>query len=349
MQRILKYIVAGVIVVFILAFMTTYSVYYYDSAVVTTFGRAGAGSVRTEPGLYVRWPYPIQSVVRYDTRNRLVESRPETVATLDNKNLVLTTYMSWRVKDPLRFYQAFGANGPRSSDHVFRAEEILRGQLRAASSVVGGYRLGDLLSTDQRGTKLIEIEQKMLASLSAGGEGAAGSGVIDGSGIEVTSLGIALVRVPANVSQAIFESMKATRERLSSEALSRGESQGRTLETQATADAESIMAFAEQRASSIRAQGDREAVPYLQQQASNPELAVFLETVRFMSENLFSKQTTLVLPFSTPGFGLLRPGVAEALGRGEIPPLIDDAAFTAPLRPADRTGGGAAQGRGGDR
>lgn len=346
MQRILKYIVAGVIVVFILAFMTTYSVYYYDSAVVTTFGRAGAGSVRAEPGLYMRWPYPIQSVVRYDTRNRLVESRPETVATLDNKNLVLTTYMSWRVKDPLKFYQAFGANGPRSSDHVFRAEEILRGQLRAASSVVGGYRLGDLLSTDERGTKLIEIEQKMLASLSAGGGsggGGGGAGVIDGSGIEVTSLGIALVRVPANVSQAIFESMKATRERLSSEALNRGESQGRTLETQAESDAESIMAFAAQRAASIRAQGDKEAVPFLQRQASHPELAVFLENVRFMSENLFSKQTTLVVPFSTPGFGLLRPGVAEALGRGQVPPLSDDGVL------GGRPGGAGGQSRGGDR
>ena len=71
MQAFLRFLITGLIILAILGFMTMYTVRFTETAVVTTFGKAGPESVITEPGLRLKMPYPIQSVTRYDVRARL--------------------------------------------------------------------------------------------------------------------------------------------------------------------------------------------------------------------------------------------------------------------------------------
>ena len=56
MQNLLRILVAAVIVLSIIAFMTTYTVRFTEQAVVTTFGKADESAVRSEPGLGFKWP-----------------------------------------------------------------------------------------------------------------------------------------------------------------------------------------------------------------------------------------------------------------------------------------------------
>lgn len=325
MKSSLRYIVSAIIVLSIIAFMTTYSVRFTETAVVTTFGKAGEDSVRKNAGLGFKWPAPIQSVTKYDTRPRLVETKPETSNTKDERQLVMQTFMTWRVTDPLKFYQRYSGDSSRPEDHYARAEETLRAQLRAAMGQTSTFKLGDLLSTTDAGSKLGELEATMLEKLRADAKNS-------DAGIEVLSVGVNSIELPQATTKQVFDRMKQTRDTLAAEALNQGQALAESIKAQADSDARKILAFAEKRATAIRSQGDQEAAQFYEMQNTSPELAVFLQQLDFLKRSYSKKGTTLILPMNTPGFNLLSPGAAEKLQSGKIPGAADKPGET---RPAD--------------
>ena len=78
MQKLLRPLLALLFVAAVIAFAFSYTVRFTESAVVTTFGRAGEDAVVSEPGLKFKWPYPIQSVTKYDSRLRVLQTRSQT-------------------------------------------------------------------------------------------------------------------------------------------------------------------------------------------------------------------------------------------------------------------------------
>jgi membrane protease subunit HflC len=323
-QAILRYVVAGVILLAIVAFMTTFTVRFTETAVVTTFGRADEQSVIKEPGLRFRLPYPIQSVTKYDSRVRYLESRPETRQTADDRQVILTAFLTYRVADPLKFYQLFSDAGARAETHYRRAEEILGGKLRGAMGRVSNFKLRDLFSAEGE-SRLPELERQILSQLAAKEDG---SPSLAEYGIEAVAVGVSSVKLPQETSKAVFERMQQTRERIAQEAFSRGTAEASRIRSEAESDAQKILAFAERRAKAIRGQGDKEAAEYIAKQSANPELAVFLKNLEFMREAL-SKRTTLVLPTNFAGMSLFTPAAGEQLRSGKIPVIDADPASSA--------------------
>ncbi len=320
MQRGFRIVIAAIVVLAILAFMTTYTVRFTETAVVTTFGRADESSVVTEPGLGIKWPYPIQSVITYDTRQRFTETKSETLATADNRQVILQTYLVWRVKDPLAFFRSYGIGGAREIDHVRQAEDTLRAKLRSALAETSRYKLTDLLNAGQTGSKLGELEDRILATLNSGGA----SGALEASGVTAVSIGIESMELPQSVTEAVFKSMQATQEKLAGVEGKRGETEAATIRNKANGDAQRILAFADKEAQVINGQGQKESAVYLAMQKEDPRLAVFLQQLRFLREAT-SVRTTLVLPLSMAGFQLLNPQVQAQLSNGTIPPLSNEA------------------------
>lgn len=348
MQKVLKYAMAGLVVLGVLLFITTYTVRYNESAVVMLFGRADEGSVKSEPGLYFRLPYPIQSVVKYDRRVQFVETVPETRQTADNRQVIVQAYMTWRVKDPLKFLRRYGEGpaGPDSVSHFNRAREALRGSLRAALAEVSRYRMSDLLSTSVEGSRLPQLEADILAFLR--GEGAAAGSqladLLEQSGVEPLTVGIAGLKLPESVSKTVIERVKATREAIAAEALNRGKSIAETTKARAEADANKILAFVEAQSAIIRARGDAEAAPFYERQRAivdgraDSTLAVFLKMIEALREG-YGQRTTVVMPLSAPGMGVFRLDVMKELEQGRIPAFMPSGTWDQP-----RGGPGAAPG-----
>jgi membrane protease subunit HflC len=319
----LIYFLTAVFLIALLAFTITYTVRFTETAVVTTFGKADDHDVRKEPGLFVKWPYPIQSVTTYDKRVRVMTTKLEQVATADNRQVVVETFCTWRVKDPLSFFRKWSNAGQRAEDHYRKAEDALRASLRAAGGLVSQYRMDELFSATKGGSKLPELEAKMLAvfrnpTVSGGADQA--NATLDDYGIEAVDVGITRVVLTEEVTKAVFERMIKSRERVAKETESQGQSQAAAIRTRADTDAERIKQFADRLAQNIRSQGDKEAVPWLEQMKGNPELAVFESNMDFIRE-VYSKRTTLVLPSSMPGIQLLMPDALDKVKAGTIPPL----------------------------
>ena len=321
-RRLVILLIAAVFVLALVLYMVAYTVRFTEKAVVTTFGRA-ADAEPVDPGLHFKWPYPIQRVMTYDTRVRVFQTRQETQQTLDNRQLVVQAFCTWRVKDPLQFFRRFSNSGERPIDHFREAEQSLDSSMRTAMSAVSSYRIDQLFTIGGAESMLPDLEQRILESMKAAVEGSAtgeGSGGAGGGafGVEIVSVGIARVQLPQDATEAVFTRITSTQDRLAQEIQSRGAAESQAITSRAQSNADQIRAFAERRADQIRSLGEIESAPFLAQMAQEPELAVFVQQMEFIADMLATR-VTLIFPTSMPGFGPLEPTYLDGVAPGEVP------------------------------
>ena len=314
MKKLLPVSLTVIFLLALLSFTVTFSVRFTEAAVVTTFGKAGKIPIE-KPGLRFKWPYPIQTVTKYDTRMRLLQSRAEAQQTKDDRQIIVEAFLMWRVSDPIKFFQRFSNAGARSEDHYEAAERTLKALLAGAMAETGKYALSDLFTPVQGGSKLAGLESQILETLEKPDE--AGKSISD-YGIEATTVGIHRVRLAEQTTTAVNDRIAANRDRLAKEIESAGDAEAEAIKSKAEADRQRILAFAERRAQLIRAEGDIAAAEFVGQMNTHPDLAVFLKNLDFMSK-AFSPRTTVILSTEVPGLNLLDPDALNTLGADGLP------------------------------
>jgi membrane protease subunit HflC len=228
----------------LLSHMFLYQVRYDQVAVRTTFDKADAASIQEDPGLKWRWPWPINKVTLYPRRLQLLEDKIEELQTADGKSVIVRTYLTWRIVDPLKFYVTL--------KEPAEAAKQLSSSLREVRGLISNHRFDELVNLDRSKLKLGQIEADAAQMLDAALAQA-------DYGIRVESVGIHKIILPESTTSKVFETMIASRERLAENALQEGQAQASAIRSEAESARERILAFAERRAQAIRAQGDREA------------------------------------------------------------------------------------------
>lgn len=300
MNRIGIYIIAVLFALVILLFTCTFKVRFNEQAIVTTFGNAGDNSNVTSAGLHFKWPYPIQAVRKFDTRTRVLETRIENVVTKDHQLVTVQLFLTWNIEDVLKYY--------KSSENDRKAAERLTDRLRSNLGVFSSYNFGELLTQTSGDTKMSEVEQRMLDLLASPTDGSDGAFTY---GVRPQTLGITRFILPEDTTTAVFDRMKQTRQRLAAGVRSSGGAEAERIKTEAMTTALKIQQFAERRAASIRAIGEREAATYIGRQASlDEEFAIFLNQLSAMEE-MVKEGTTFVFPAVYPFQLLIQPPGAD--------------------------------------
>lgn len=271
----------------LLSYMFLYQVRYDQVAVRTTFDKADAGSVQDTPGLKWRLPWPIHKVTHYSKRLQLLEDKIEELQTADGKSVIVRTYLTWRIENPLDFYVTL--------KDPSEAARQLASRLREIRGIISRYRLDELVNLDRDKLKLAAIEDEAKQALEKSLEQS-------GYGLKVESVGIYKLVLPEATTEKIFETMIKTRERLAENALQEGQAQASAIRSEAKSSRDRILAFAERRAQAIRSQGDREASKEYESFAKNEEFAIFLRKVEALKKML-DHNTTFVL--SADSLGIL--------------------------------------------
>ena len=287
MKNSFTILMGALIAAALLSYMFLYQVRYDQVAVRTTFDKADAGSVQTEPGLKFRLPWPINKVTHYSKRLQLLEDTVEELQTADGKSVIVKTYLTWRIENPLEFYVTL--------KDPAEAQRQLSSRLREIRGLISRYRLDELVNLDKNAIKLAEIEDQAKKALEQ-------SLAQSGYGLKVESVGIYKIVLPESTTQKVFETMITTRERLSENALQEGQAQASAIRSEAESARERILAFAERRAQTIRSKGDREASKEYESFAANEDFAVFLRKVEALKKML-DHNTTFVL--SADSLGIL--------------------------------------------
>ncbi len=269
----------------LLCYMFMFQVGQNETALLTTFGKVDDDSIIEDSGLNFRLPWPFQQVVKYSDRLQLTEAPLTQMQTDDGYSVVIRTYITWRVKDPLKFY-----NAVRDMDN---ADEKLVPLIRAANATFSNYRFNQIVNTAPAELKLDEIEAEALAKLQAdlkaidlqGGKG---------YGIEVTHFGIRRKVLPQQVTAKVFERMKSDRQRRAAFIRSQGKAAASAIEKEAEAKRDSILAFADRHAEEIRTKGRKEAAKVYTVFETDEEFAIFLAELEAIKTMMKNKMTILL-------------------------------------------------------
>ncbi len=269
-------------------FLCSFGVRQTQLALVTTFGKPN--SPKTAPGWYFRWPSPIEKVIRFDSRQRTLEADLSETTTKGAIPVIVNTYVVWRIKDPLVFY-----NAVRTVDE---AENKLRTMISdVQNKVIGQYMFSEFVNSDKSKTKFSHIQKQMFDSLK--------TETVKNYGIEVTYLGIKQLKVSKDVSAKVFDRMISERERITKNTLSEGQAQATKIMVDADTKEQILLDAAMGRAKTIKGEGDAAAAKYYELLKDDPEFAMFLRNIEALKKVL-ADRTTLILNADSEPFELLK-------------------------------------------
>ncbi|MBU3832257.1 MAG: protease modulator HflC [Candidatus Desulfovibrio faecigallinarum] len=226
-----------------------------------------------KPGLHFKLPF-IQKVIYFDARVLDYEASSREAFTVDKKAIVLDNYARWRITDPLQFYRTMrtlvGAQA--------RLDDVVYSQLRA---MVGAYTLSEVVST-QRAAIMTEVTEKV-------------KGIMKGFGVEVLDVRIKRTDLPAENLRAIFDRMRAERERQAKQYRSEGEEESTRIRSDADRQKAIILADAARDSQIIRGDADaRAAQIYADAYNKNKDFYAFQRWLEAMRTS-FNENSKMVL------------------------------------------------------
>jgi membrane protease subunit HflC len=293
-------LIAAVLLVIFALLLFTYQVRQSEVVVLSTFLKPTA--TQTNAGLYVKWPWPIQSINRFDQRVQTFEDKYSENLTADNTMLLMNVFVGWKISDAKAFFPKF----PGGS--ALAAQRQLENMIRSAkAAVIGKYNLSDFVNSDASQLKFGEIEKEMQTAVEA-------ELAKNNYGISIEFLGIKRLGLPESVTQAVFDRMKAERTKFISEAQYQGEAEATKIKSTAERQAADVLANAQAAATRIEGEGVAEAAKTLAVFQQNPDLAIFQLQLEALKNSL-NQKATLIFDEQTPPFDLFKKLPATTTGK----------------------------------
>ena len=255
-----------------------YTVDETQVAIVTRFGRPLPGVAG--PGLHLKAPWPIDTVIRFDSRLLVFASGPSEMLTADKKNVVVDSFICWRIANPLLFAQTVRTRQEAEARLLdFTASEM--------GTAVGREPMESFIHAGGGGVRLRAIGERTGAAI---GKLAAAS-----FGIQVVDLQIAGFNLPAQNRDSVIERMRAERGRIATRYRSEGDEKALEIQAQAATEREAVLSAAKSQAESIRGRGEADALRiFAAAYAKDPDLYRFLRTLESY-ETVIDDKTTLFL------------------------------------------------------
>ena len=288
MKNIAITILVIVIVVIALLLAVSFQVRDTEAALVTRLGKPVR--IITEAGLKVRWPAPIERVHKFDTRMRIYEAVVGETTTKGAIPIIMHTFVIWQVAEPLEFYNAVQT--------IDQAENKLYSLIQdTQNKVVGRHEFSEFVNSDPTKTRFEQIQNEMLEELR--------TAAVQNYGINIKTVGIKQLKVNEDTTKAVFERMKAERNRKTEAILAEGNARATAIRSDADTKKQKLLAAVEGRAKAIRGTGDAEAASYYEMLTEDPEFAMFLRETEAVKKILKNRATIVISANSAP-FKLLR-------------------------------------------
>ncbi len=257
-QRAFTSLIIGLVIV-ILAWGSLFVVSERERAVQLRFGEIVKKNI--EPGLHVKIPL-IDKVRVFDGRLQTLEVPSERFLTLEQKAVIVDSFIKWRIDDVYAFYRA-------TAGDVFRASSLLaqRAESRMRNSF-GGLTLNEVVS-GQRDQLMSSITQSL------------DEVARQELGVHVMDVRVKRIDLPPQVNDSVFERMSSEREKEAQEFRSKGKEMAEGIMANADREKRVILAEAYREAEMIRGDGDAKAAEtYAEAYGQNPEFYAFYRSLK---------------------------------------------------------------------
>lgn len=226
--------VLGLVVV--IGVFSIFTVEQWQKAILFQLGKVVSSDYKA--GLQLKVPV-IQNVEKFDARLQTLESEPELYLTSEKKNVLVDSFVLWRIKNVESFYTATGGSiaraGARLGEFVRKGLKDEFGK-RTIQEVVSGKRA--------------DIMDILTVTANAQAEP---------FGIEIVDVRVKRIDLPTEVSTSVYQRMQAERQRVARDFRSRGEEEAKRIRARAEREREVILAEAERDAQRVRGEGDGQA------------------------------------------------------------------------------------------
>lgn len=228
-----------------------------------------------EPGLHFQMPF-INNVIKYDARVQTLDAEPERFLTAEKKNVIVDSFVKWRIADAARFFTAVRGDATQAN---LRLDQIIKDSLR---SEFGKRTIQEVISGDR--AQIMEI-----LSTTAADEARK-------LGIEALDVRIKRIDLPQDVSESVYRRMRAERERVARDFRSRGAEAAERVRADADRQSVVILAEAYRDAERTRGEGDaRSAEIYALAFGNDPEFYRFYRSLNAYRNSFASKDDVIVL------------------------------------------------------
>lgn len=231
-----------------------------------------------QPGLHFKVPF-IDQLKTLDARIQTLDGSEDRFVTVEKKDLLVDSYVKWKISDFGQFYTSTGGDFQKASDLLRRkVNDRLRSEIgsRTIKDIVSGSR-GELMA----GAKKV---------LNDGEDGA------EKLGIEVVDVRVKQINLPNEVSASIYQRMRAERDAVAREHRSQGEEKAEIIRAETDKKVVLILANANKTAEELKGQGDAQAAKiYADTFSQEPEFYRFIRSLKAYEESFAQGQNNMML------------------------------------------------------
>lgn len=253
-----------------------------------------------DPGLHFKWPV-INNIRYFDKRILTLDADAEHFLTSEKKNVIVDSFVKWRIIDPETFFTSMGGNEVRANQRILA---VIADGLRVK---FGNRTIQEVVSGDR---------QAIMGEITA-----EASEKAKDFGIDIVDVRIKRIDLPQEVSQSVYRRMEAERERVAKELRSRGEASAVRIRADADRQKTEFLAQSRRDAEITRGQGEAEAADiYAKAYTQDPEFYNFYRSTNAYRETFIDKSDVLLLEpdskffqyFKQPGGGASVPRATPA-------------------------------------
>ena len=243
--------------------------------------------VITEPGLHFKLPL-VQNVRLFDNRILTLDSTdPERFITSEKKNVLVDSFIKWRIVDPKLYYMSVGGDEMRARTRLSQTVNAgLREEFgkRLVHDVISGER--DKIMDRMR--EKADIDARRI-------------------GVKIVDVRLKRVELPDEVSGAVYSRMEAERKRVANELRSEGAAEAEKIRADADRQREIIVAEAYRDAQKVKGEGDAKAAAlYAEAFSKSPEFYAFYRSLEAYRNSFASKNDVLVVEPNSEFFKYLK-------------------------------------------
>ena len=262
----------------VLVYALSSSIFIVDQrkfAVVFSFGQIVR--VIENPGLQLKFPAPIENVRFFDRRILTIDNpEAERFITAEKKNLLVDSYVKWRIEDPRKFFISF-----KGDERL--AEDRLTQLVRSALNEEFTKRTVRELISDQREQVMQGIRKKVADDAAE-------------CGVEIVDVRLKRVDLLAEISDSVYRRMEAERKRVANELRSTGAAESDKIRADAERQRDVILAEAYRDAQKIKGVGDAKATAlYAEAFGRDPQFAQFYQSLEAYRNSFKDKKDIMVV------------------------------------------------------
>jgi membrane protease subunit HflC len=235
----------------------------------------------------------IQNVRYFDKRILTLDSvEPERFITSEKKNVLVDSFVKWRIVDPKLYYISVAGDEARAKT---RLSQTVNAGLREE---FGKRTINDVVSGERN--KVME-QMREKADIDA-----------NRIGVQIVDVRVKRVDLPTEVSESVYRRMEAERKRVANELRSEGFAEAEKIRADADRQREVIVADAYREAQKLKGEGDAKATAtYAQAFSQNPEFYSFYRSLEAYRNSFKSKSDIIVVEPNSDFFKYMK-----SVGRG---------------------------------